>query len=138
MRAPSARSMLAPLLMAWIAGCRDGTGSNTELVLSGPADLTAVVFQSTHESGYAPGGYISQYAVWIGRPGATSPDAGVVVGTETPVFLSTAGELTRVTGADIAEGDMLQVWRDPSVAYGAVQAPPGRPCYLGLQVVIER
>jgi hypothetical protein len=123
---------------ALLAGCQDGTGPSTTLVLTQPPDLTAVVFQSTHESGPTPGGYVSQYAVWIGNSGATSGDAGVVVGAGIPVFVSSSGKLTRTTGEAIAAGDLIQVWRDASVAYGAVEAPPGTPCYIGTQIVILR
>jgi len=126
------------LLTLVTTGCQDGTGPSTTLVLSGPADLTAVVFQSTHESGPTPGGYVSQYAVWIGSSGAINPDAGLVVGSETPLFVSSDGKLTRTSAAAIAVGDVIQVWRDASVAYGAVEAPPGKPCYTSTQVVILR
>ena len=132
------RSMLPLLLSALLTGCQEGTAPETTLVLSAPPDLTVAVFQSTHESGPSPNGYISQYAVWIGNPGATSADAGVVVGAATPVFIRTHGALTRTTGAAIEPGDIIEVWRDSSVAYGAVQAPPGRPCYRGEQVLILR
>lgn len=136
MRNQSLRRMLPLLVTALLTGCQDGTGPDTTLVLSGPPDLTAAVFQSTYESGPSPNGYISQYAVWIGSPGATSADAGLVVGAAIPVFVRSGGVLTRTTGAAIATGDIIQVWRDASVAYGAVQAPPGQPCYRGKQVVI--
>lgn len=132
------RSMLPLLLTALLTGCQDGTGADTALELSGPPDLTAVVFQSTYESGPSPNGYISQYAVWLGAPGATSPDAGIVIGAATPVFVRSGATLTRTTAAAIASGDIIQLWRDASVAYGAVQAPPGQPCYRGEQIVIAR
>jgi hypothetical protein len=136
MRDQCLRSMLPLLLTALLTGCQDGAGPDTTLVLSGPPNVTAAVFQSTHESGPSPNGYISQYAVWIGNPGATSADAGIVVGAATPVFVRFRGELTRTTGATIKAGDIIQVWREASPAYGAVQAPPGRPCYYGKQIVI--
>ena len=117
--------------------CQDNAGPDTTLAVAGPADLKATVFQSTHEEFISPVGPISQYAVWIGLPG-TRPDAGVLVGAQTPVFLRINGALSRTTGAAITAGDLLQVWRDASVAYGAVQAPPGAPCYHATQVVIER
>jgi len=129
---------IALFLTLVTTGCQDGTGPSTTLVLSRPADLTAVVFQSTHESGPTPGGYVSQYAVWIGSSGAINPDAGLVVGSETPLFVSSDGKLTRTSAAAIAVGDVIQVWRDASVAYGAVEAPPGKPCYTSTQVVILR
>ncbi len=137
MRDQSLPSVLPLLLTVLLAGCQDGTDPNTTLVLTRPPDLTATVFQSTHESGPSPnGGQISQYAVWIGSGGATTADAGVVVGTVVPVFVRSSGKLTRTTGAAIAAGDIIQVWRDASVAYGAVQAPPGQPCYRAMQIVI--
>jgi hypothetical protein len=138
MRGHSPHRMFVLLLTLGTVGCQDGTGVSTELVLSGPADLTAVVFQSTHESGPTPGGYVSQYAIWIGSSGARSADAGLVVGAATPAFVSSNGNLTRTSAAAIAVGDVIQVWRDASVAYGAVEAPPGKSCYTGTQVVILR
>ena len=107
-------------------------------VLPQPADFTAVVFQSNYESGPTPAGYVSQYAIWIGSPGTTSADGGVIVGAQTPVFVESGGQLTQTTTAAIAVGDTIQVWRSFSVVYGAVQAPPGKPCYYGTQVVILR
>jgi hypothetical protein len=138
MRGHWLHSMFVLLLSLVTGGCQDGTDPSTVLVLSGPADLTAVVFQTTHESGPTPGGYVSQYAVWIGSSGAMSADAGLVVGAATPVFLSSNGKLTRASAAAITVGDVIQVWRDASVAYGAVEAPPGKPCYTSTQVVILR
>jgi hypothetical protein len=138
MRERSLHSLLALALMIQLAGCQDATAPDAELVLTGPPDLTAVVFQSTQESMNSPAGYISQYAVWIGSRGAASPDAGVVIGSPTPVFLRSRGKLTSVTAATIAVGDFIKVWRDASVAYGAVEAPPEMPCYTGTQVVIVR
>jgi hypothetical protein len=138
MRDQCFRSMLPLLLTALLTGCQDGTGPDTALDLSEPPDLTAVVFQSTYESGPSPNGHISQYAVWIGAPGASNPNAGVVIGAATPLFVRSGATLTRTTAAAIASGDLIQLWRDASVAYGAVQAPPGRPCYRGEQIVIVR
>ena len=113
-------------------------GARGNLTVSGPPDLRVTVFRSTHEEFISPVGPISQYAVWIGRPTGTRPDAGVLVAAKTPVFLRINGALARTTGAAITAGDFVQVWRDASVAYGAVQAPPGAPCYHATQVVIER
>ena len=59
MRDRSLRCLLPLLLTGLFAGCHDGAGPNVELVLSGPPDLTAVVFQSSHESGPTPAGYVS-------------------------------------------------------------------------------
>jgi hypothetical protein len=138
MRGDWLQSTFVLLLTLVTAGCQDGIGPSTELVHSGPPGLTAIVFQSTHESGPTPGGYVSQYAIWFGSSGAMSADAGLVVGAATPVFVSSNGKLTRTSAAAIAVGDVIQVWRDASVAYGAVEAPPGKPCYTGTQVVILR
>ena len=138
MRDKSLGSVFALLLMARLAGCQDATGPNATLVLSRPPDLTAVVFRSTHESGPTPAGVISQSALWIRTSGARSADAGVVIGDLIPVFVSSNGKLTRTSAAAIAVGETIQVWRDGSVAYGAVEAPPGKPCYTGTQIVIMR
>jgi hypothetical protein len=135
-RIQALRSLLF-LVFAAVLGCQDNAGPAT-LVVSGPPALTAAVFQSTHEEFISPVGPISQYAVWIGQPGGTRPDAGVLVGAKTPVFLRKSGGLSRVSGAVIEPGDLIQLWRDGSVAYGAVQAPPGAPCYDATQIVIER
>ena len=126
------------LALAALPGCRDNAGPDTTLEVSGPPALTATVFQSTHEEFISPVGPISQYALWIGLPAGTRPDAGVLVGARTPVFLRINGELSRATGAAIEAGDRIQLWRDGSVSYGAVQAPPGAPCYHATQIVIER
>ena len=126
------------LAIATVLGCQENAGPDTTLAVSGPPALTAAVFQSTHEEFVSPVGPISQYAVWIGPPAGTRPDAGVLVGAKTPVFLRINGGLARATGAAIKTGDLIQLWRDSSVAYGAVQAPPGAPCYQATQIVIER
>jgi hypothetical protein len=131
------RSLLL-LVFAAVPGCRDNAGPDTTLAVSGPPALTAAVFQSTHEEFISPVGPISQYNVWIGLPSGTRPDAGVLVGAKTPVFLRTNGALSRATGAAIKAGDLIQLWRDGSVVYGAFQAPPGAPSYHATQIVIER
>ena len=82
------------LLVAFAAvlGCQDNPGPDTNLAVSGPPALTATVFQSTHEEFISPVGPISQFAVWIGLPTGTHPDAGVLVETKTPVFLRINGD----------------------------------------------
>ena len=134
----SFRRALPLLLFTLLTGCQDSAAPEVALVLPTPPDMVVIVFQSTHENFYSPVGYVSQYAVWIGSYGVPRPEAGVVVSASTPVFIRERGGLTRATGAAINPGDVLEVWRDASVAYGAVQAPPGAPCYRGLQVVISR
>ena len=129
---------LLPLLLSGAAACQSATDSDPGLVLTGAPDMVAVVAQTTHESGFTPAGYVSQYDIWVAVPPSAAADAGVVIGKSTPVFLSTDGILTRVTAASIIVGDSIQVWHDASVGYGAVQAPPGSPCYTGTQVVILR
>lgn len=137
MRIAALRSLLL-LAFTAVVGCQENSAPDTTLAISGPPDLTSTVFQSRHEEFISPVGPISQYAVWIGSPADTRPDAGVLVGAKTPVFLRIHNELSQTTGASIKAGDAIQVWRDGSVAYGAVQAPPGAPCYHATQVVIER
>jgi hypothetical protein len=136
MRVRALRNLL--VLGLAVAACQDNAGPDASLPLSGPADLTATVFRSTHEEFISPVGPISQYAVWIGLSSDTRPDAGVLVGARTPVFLRIGSTLSRASAASIRAGDRVHVWRDASVSYGAVQAPPGAPCYHATQVVIER
>jgi len=131
------------LLTLLLVACQDSTspGSSHEsgLVVPGPPDLSVVVFQSTHQEFDAPDGkHHSQYAIWVGGLGTSSPDAGIVLGAAGPVFIRKGTTLTRTTAASIAPGDAIEVWRTGSVSYGAVQAPPGAPCYHGLQIVIVR
>ena len=137
MRARSLRRLL-PLALSVLPACQDGTAAEAILVVPGPPDLRVAVFQSTHEDFISPAGHVSQHALWIGLPSGTRPDAGLVVGSTTPVFIRENGGLSRTTGAAIMAGDLIEVWRDASVAYGAVQAPPGAPCYRSTQIVIER
>jgi hypothetical protein len=126
------------LLAALILGCGGGTEPDTATPLTTPPDLTAVVFRSTYDHEQSPEGPLSQYDVWIGAPGAASADAGVVVGSDTPVFLRTGDRLSQTSGASIKVGDTIEVWRDGTVAYGAVECPPGAPCYGSTQIVIRR
>jgi hypothetical protein len=98
----------------------------------------ALVFQNTRRSGATPMRYITQYELWIGAPGSTTPGAGRVIGEKTPVFQRIGEKLTPTTAAAIAVGDLLEVWREPGVAYGSVQAPPGAPAYYALQVILTR
>jgi hypothetical protein len=135
MRARALRSLV--VLGLAVVACKDSAGPETTLPLPGPADLNATVHQSAHQEFISPTGAISQYALWIKLPAGT-PDAGVLVGEQTPVFLRTNGKLSPTTGAAIRAGDHVQVWRDASVAYGTTQAPAGAPCYRATQVVIER
>lgn len=137
MRIPTPRIPLL-LALAVVVGCQDTAGPDATLAISGPPDFTAAVFQTTHEEFISPVGPISQYAVWIGPSARTRPDAGVLLGPKTPVFIRRHGALSQTTGASLKVGDLIQVWRDASVAYGATQAPPGAPCYHATQIVIER
>jgi hypothetical protein len=137
MRTPALRSLLL-LAVTTAVGCQDSAGPDTTLTVSGPPDLTVAVYQSTHEQFISPEGPVSQYAVWVGMVAGTGADAGVVVGAKTPVFLRANGKLSRTSGSAIKSGDLIQVWRDASVGYGAVEAPPGAPCYTATQIVIER
>ena len=134
-------SSVLVLLGSFMFGCAEsssGPKSGDDPFVPGLPDLTVTVVQSTHEEFFAPSGFwISQYAIWIAGPGSPKADAGVVIGETGPVFISSRGTLTRTTAAAIAPGDTIQVWRG-SVAYGAAQAPPGTPCYEGLQIVVVR
>lgn len=100
--------------------------------------LLGRVVQSTNESGYTPEGYSSQYAVWIAIAPSPSANAGVVVNASAAVYLSRGGIVVSTIAGSIRTGDSVQVWRDNTVAYGAVEAPPGAPCYSATKVVILR
>jgi len=126
------------LLAALIFGCGSGTEPDPASPLTTPPDLTAVVFRSTYDHEQSPEGTLSQYDVWVGAPGAASADAGVTVGSDTPVFFHTGDRLIQTTGASIRVGDTVDVWRDGTVAYGAVECPPDAPCYGSEQIVIRR
>jgi hypothetical protein len=137
--------VLIPLAaVVGIAGCSAAdpdpslVQSGSTPVLTRAPDLTATVTMDTLQAGYTPEGYLSQYDVWVAIAPSTAADAGVVFGASTPVFTSTGGVLTRATAASIAVGDVIQIWHDATVAYGAVQAPPGAPAYSGTQVVVLR
>ena len=126
------------LLAALIFGCGSGTEPDPVPPLTTPSDLTAVVFRSTYDHEQSPEGSLSQYDVWVGAPGAASADAGVIVASDTPVFLQTGDRLIQTTGASIRVGDTIEVWGDGTVAYGAAECPPGAPCYGSAQIVIRR
>ena len=103
-----------------------------------PPDLSAIVFQNTRRSGATPAGFITQYELWIGPAGGSGPDAGLVLGEKTPVFQRVGADLRPTTAAALGVGDLIDVWREPGAAYGAVQAPPVAPAYYALQVVVSR
>jgi hypothetical protein len=139
MRSGSSRLSLSSVLLLALAGCGDQTRPQGDpAVLPDPPNLTALVFQSTRRSGATPVGFITQYELWIGPPGSTTPEAGLVIGEKTPVFERMNETLIPTTAAAIAVGDLLDVWREPSAAYGSVQAPPGAPAYYALQVIVAR
>lgn len=130
--------LLTGLLVACLS-TSPGSDSDSGLVITGPPDLSVVVVQSTYQEFAAPDGYHhSQYAIWVANLGDSTPHAGIVFGATGPVFIRTGTTLTRATAASISQGDAIEVWRTGSVSYGAVQAPPGAPCYQGLQIVIVR
>ena len=68
---------------------------------------------------------------------STSAEAGVLIGEDGPVYLSSPGHRTPAAASDIQVGDLIQVWQE-TVSYGAAQAPAGKQCYLGRQIVILR
>jgi len=139
MRHQPARPSLFLALALSTAACRDSAGPVTTLAIAGAPDFSAVVTSTTYHEFFAPSGsWVSQYEVWVAISPSDTANAGVVVGAARPVFTSTDGVLQRVTAGAITEGDAIQVWRDPTIAYGSAQAPPGAPAYHGMQVVIIR
>jgi hypothetical protein len=82
---------------------------------------------------------MSQYELWLTISPAISANAGLIVGRNVPVFVrSPAGTVMPASACSIAQGDLVEVWHDLSVTYGAVEAPPSAPAYFGTQVVIRR
>ena len=133
------RYLLPFALALGAAGCHDSTAPVTTLAIPTAPDFVAVVASSTHYEFVAPSGYwVSQYEPWVAIGPSQSANAGVVVAAARPVFLGTSGVLERVTPAEIAPGDTIQVWREAAVVYGAIQAPPGSPSYGATQIVIVR
>jgi hypothetical protein len=131
------RWALPVLLVTGCGGDQIAPPDNTD-ALTDPPDLSAIVFQKTRRSGATPAGFITQYELWIGPAGSPRPDAGLVLGEKTPVFQRLGADLRPATAAAIGVGDLIDIWREPGAAYGAVQAPPGAPAYYALQVVVSR
>ncbi len=129
---------LTMLLVLSAAACESATGPAVALVKTTPPDFVGVVTRNMLEAGCTPaGGCGDQYAVWVAIPPSDTGDAGVVVGDSTPIFVSNRFGLARAaSGGSIVVGDSIHVWHDWTVAYGAVQAPFGAPCYMGTQIVV--
>jgi hypothetical protein len=54
------------------------------------------------------------------------------------VFARHNGQIFSSTANNIKVGDLLEVWHNRDVGYGAVQGPPGAPTYESTQIVIDR
>jgi len=131
-------SLLAALAILATA-CSDGpTGAETTLTITAPSNFVGTVTKVEHEAAYGPAGPYDQYDVWLIVPPGSSPNAGVVVPVRIPIFSRQGETVYTASGSDIHVGDQLEVWRDQTVGYGAVQAPPGAPVYVATQVVIVR
>lgn len=133
-------ALIAALVLT-ASACRGTTSpSNATLVLQTDPDLLGNVMKVEYESGIGPGfGPYAQWDIWLLIPPASSANAGVVLPVAAPVFLRRNGGLATASASQIRVGDRLKVWRDPvHVGYGAVQAPPGAPDYVGTQIVIVR
>lgn len=135
---------LTTLLLVAALGCDSPMDSamcaTTVLApMSTTPDFVARVAMVRYENGISPAGPLSQYELWLAISPATSPNAGLVVGRNVPVFVrSASGTLMPASGCAIAMSDVVEVWHDQSVAYGSVEAPPSAPAYFGTQVAIRR
>jgi hypothetical protein len=130
---------LLSFLVAVGTSCSGTTTPEATLALTTTPDFSATVSQVTVENGNSPAGPISQIALWVIISPATAANAGVVVGSPVPVFIRSSGRrLTTASRADIHAGDVIDVWHDFTVGYGAVEGPPGAPTYGSTQVVIVR
>ncbi|MEO8029199.1 MAG: hypothetical protein ABI765_00045 [Gemmatimonadota bacterium] len=141
------RLVLVGLTGLLLAGCsqRTLTGADPDcttslaLLRSSVPDLTGQLESVFVDSGNTPAGPRHQHNLWLTMAPATAPNAGVVVGRATPVFLQRgSGAPVPVTACDLAAGDSLVIWHDGSVAYGSVEGPPGAPGYFATQVLVIR
>jgi hypothetical protein len=135
---------LTTLLLAAALGCdspMDPAICDTTVMapLSTTPDFIGRVAMVRYEDGISPAGPLSQYELWLAISPASSPNAGLVVGRNVPVFVrSASGTLMPASACTIAMSDVVEVWHDQSVVYGSVEAPPSAPAYFGTQVVIRR
>ena len=137
--------ILVGLVVAGSAGCRASDPVDpapASLVLTRAFDHRGYVTHVYKQCGESPGpvGYVAhwgcQYNVWFASPPDTVADAGVVAGDSTPVFVGTQGSFYMSAASDIAAGNTIEIWNDWTTAYGAVNCPPGTPCYMATQIVI--
>jgi hypothetical protein len=138
-------AILIGLLVATGVGCKRATdpAAPAALVLTRAFDYQGHVSQVTRACGAHPStppatAYVCQENVWFTTPPGTVPNAGVVLTDSTPVFAGAQGSFSRSTASAITVGDVIQIWTDGSIAYNAVEAPPGAPCYTARQIVIAR
>lgn len=135
---------LFTLMLAGALGCDSPMDSaicetTVKAPLSTAPDFVARVSTIHFENGISPAGPLSQYELWLTISPATSPNAGLVVGRNVPVFIrSSGGTVMPASACALSFGDTLEVWHDESVAYGSVQAPPAAPAYFGTQVIVRR
>ena len=113
-------------------------GPPADLVLSTPFDFSARVSQIDFEGGNSPNGPYSQYDAWVIVPPGASANAGVVIPTNAPVFVRHNGQIFSSRVTNVKAGDLVEVWHDKTVGYGAAQAPPGAPVYAATQIVIDQ
>ena len=69
---------------------------------------------------------------------SASANAGVVIPTNAPVFVRHNGQIFSSRVTNVKAGDLVEVWHDKTVGYGAAQAPPGAPVYAATQIVIDQ
>ena len=135
---PVMRALLSLCVVA-AAACRSATSPAATLALSTPPDFSGTVAKVEFESAVGPAGPYSQDDLWVTIPPATDANIGVVVPKSTPVFIRTSGgRVVAATASRIRVGDLIEVWHDSRVAFGAVQGPPGAPTYGSTQIVIAR
>lgn len=131
---------LSTISLVALAACSSSSalGPPATLVLSTPPDFSAHVSKVEYEGANGPAGPYSQYNAWVIIPPATGANAGVVIPTKMPVFARHNGQIYSSSASSIKVGDLIEVWHDITVAYGAAQGPPGAPTYTSTQVVIDQ
>jgi hypothetical protein len=138
MRSKLAHRACACLSLIVLSACSSAVGPPASLLLSTSPDFSARVSQIEFEGGNGPAGPYSQYDAWVVVAPSVSANAGVVIPTKVPVFARHNGQIFSSNAKNIKVGDMIEVWHDFTVGYGAVQGPPGAPTYGSTQIVIDQ
>ena len=137
---PQVVRFLSTISVVALSACssNDALGPKVTLVLSTPPDFSGRVSEVDYWSTNGPAGPYSQFNAWLVIPPSSSANVGVVISTASAVFIRHEGQIYSSSASSIKVGDQIEVWHNGTVAYGAVQGPPGCPTYESTQVVIDQ